>query len=295
MLFWNEFRVGRVVISAVAVALLAGGAIGPTVAWAQTSEQGAAVTQERLEAFLEVTGFDVALKSIGLSARDAPAMLGMQAEDFGADWSRVADQVFAPEAVNGMAYEILAQTLTDDLLAHAAGFYASDLGQRLVAVENVSHMVEDDEAQRTEGAALLAAADPDRRAALDRLVAAIDANSTGVAAVREVQVRFLMAASAAGILGNGEGGGFDEATLRALLAEQDAELRETMAANTLNTVAVTYRDISLKDLNAYSEALETPQMRQVYELMNAIQFEIMANRFEVLAVKMADLHPGQAL
>ena len=34
-------------------------------------------------------------------------------------------------------------------------------------------------------------------------------------------------------------------------------------------------------------------MQEVYELLNAVQYEIMANRFEVLAAKMANLHPGQ--
>ena len=29
--------------------------------------------------------------------------------------------------------------------------------------------------------------------------------------------------------------------------------------------------------------------------MNAIQYEIMANRFEVLAARMAEMHPGQEL
>jgi hypothetical protein len=295
MVVWGEFRLGRAVMAAVFGAFLAGGAIGPDTARAQTSGQEGAVTQERLEMFLEVTGFDVAVESIGLSARDAPAMLGLEAEDFGADWTRVADEVFAPEVVKGIAHEILEQTLTDALLTHATGFYGSELGQRLVAVENLSHMIEDDAAKQVEGAALLAVADADRRAALERLVRAIDANSVGVAAVREVQVRFLMAASAAGLLDDGEGGGLDEAMLRALLAEEDEELRETLTANTLNNAAFTYRDISLEDLNSYNDALETLEMRQVYELMNAIQFEIMANRFEVLAGRMADLHPGQAL
>jgi len=40
-------------------------------------------------------------------------------------------------------------------------------------------------------------------------------------------------------------------------------------------------------------ALEHPDMKLVYELLNAVQYEIMANRFEVLATRMADLHPPQ--
>lgn len=44
---------------------------------------------------------------------------------------------------------------------------------------------------------------------------------------------------------------------------------------------------------AYAEALEQPDMQKVYELLNAVQYEIMANRFEVLAARMSGLQPGQ--
>jgi hypothetical protein len=36
-------------------------------------------------------------------------------------------------------------------------------------------------------------------------------------------------------------------------------------------------------------------MARVYELMNAVQYEIMANRFEVLAARMRGLTPAQEL
>ena len=44
-----------------------------------------AADRDRIEAFLEVTGFDVALDSIASSASAAPQMLGLEAEQFGAD------------------------------------------------------------------------------------------------------------------------------------------------------------------------------------------------------------------
>ncbi|MCZ4354664.1 DUF2059 domain-containing protein [Roseovarius aestuarii] len=291
---WVGFGAVRAMV--LAVALTGSGPFVQGGAQAQVSlipieSQTQADARDRLQAFLQVTGFDVALDSIALAARDAPMMLGMQAEDFGADWSRMAEEVFAPNVMRGMALDILEKTLSDEVLHHAAEFYGSDLGQQLVAVENASHMVEDDEAKLDEGAGLLDRADQGRRSVLERLVTAIDSNSVGLIAVREVQVRFLMAASAAGILV----GGFDEATLRALLAEQDGELRETLKANALRNAAFTYKDISSADLSVYVAALEDPKMQQLYELMNAIQFEVMANRFEVLAGRMANLHPGQAL
>ena len=36
-------------------------------------------------------------------------------------------------------------------------------------------------------------------------------------------------------------------------------------------------------------------MQKVYQLLNAVQYEITANRFEVLAQKMAGLQPQQDL
>ena len=50
-------------------------------------------------AFMEVTGFDVSLRSMRVSAADAPAMLGLDAEDFGLSWSRLADEIFEPTQI----------------------------------------------------------------------------------------------------------------------------------------------------------------------------------------------------
>ena len=59
--------------------------------------QARSADRDQLEAFLEVTGFDVALESIRLSADSAPAMLGIEADDFGSEWQRLVREVFARE------------------------------------------------------------------------------------------------------------------------------------------------------------------------------------------------------
>jgi hypothetical protein len=87
----------------------------------------------------------------------------------------------------------------------------------------------------------------------------------------------------------------DEATLRTLMEDQRAGLRQSMQQAGLAQAAYVYRDFTDAELETYVEALEHPDMQRVYELMNAIQYEIMANRFEVLAARMADLHPGEEL
>lgn len=252
-----------------------------------------AADRDRLEAFLEVTGFDVALESIKLSAGAAPQMLGVDPGVFGSEWTRLSTDVFDVPLMHDMAVDILEQTLSDDLLAHAAEFYASDLGQRLVVVENASHLHDDDDAKRDEGRALVTQWVQDgnpRLEILKRMNAAID-DGSGVRAFQEIQFRFLLAASAAGVLELR----VDPEELRALLQRDEARLRIALQESSLASAAYTYQTLSDADLTIYAEALEHPQMQEVYVLMNAVQREIMANRFEVLAARMADLQPGQEL
>lgn len=250
-----------------------------------------AADRDRLEAFLEVTGFGVALDSIALAAADAPAMLGLTASDFGLSWTQLASEVFDTGKMREMGLELLSGTLDDAELNHAADFYASDLGQRLVMVENAAHLREDDEAKRAEGEALLAEMDEARIDVLAAMGIAIDSDDNGVKAVQEIQLRFLLAASYAGVLGYE----IDEAALRAVLAKGEAALRTALEISALANAASTYQALSTEDLRAYVTALEHPLMQRVYALMNAVQYEIMANRFEVLAVRMADLQPAQEL
>lgn len=256
--------------------------------------QERAQDNDRLKAFLTVTGFDAALDSIALSAGDAPLMLGRDATEFGTDWSRLVAEIFDPQVMRGMAKSILGPALSDDLMAHAVEFYASDLGQRLVAVENASHLSEDTETPRREGEAIIAdllRAGAPRLAILQRMGPAIDPNDTAVRAVEEIQIRFLLSASAAGVVEIP----LDEAALRLLVEEQRPGLQQIMREAGLAQAAYVYRDFTDEELEAYVSALEHPDMQRVYELMNGIQYEIMANRFEILAGRMADLHPGEDL
>lgn len=251
-----------------------------------------AADRARIEAFLNVTGFDVALDSIALSAASAPLMLGAEPDDFGSDWERLTAQVFDVTVMRSLATDILEATLSDTALTHAAGFYASDLGQRLVTAENASHMMEDSDAKQQSGTRIIAALVADgspRLELIKRMNRAVNNADSSVQALQEIQIRFLLAASAAGVIDLKMDG--DE--LRAMMKSQEGDMRRAIQTSALAGAAFTYRDFSDAEIEAYAEALEHPDMRQVYELLNAVQYEIMANRFEVLASRMADLHPSQ--
>lgn len=261
---------------------------------ALTAAAAQAADRARLETFLEVTGFDVALDSIRLSASSAPAMLGLEAEDFGAQWTVMADDVFNTAKMHDMALDILGATLEDDLLDHATEFYDTDLGRRLVVAENNSHMEDDSETKSEAGQAIVAGLErigSPRLDALKRMNAASDSVSTAVRAIQEVQVRFLMAAAAAGVIELK----MEEPDLREAMRADEDELRQSIAESALSGAAYTYQAFSDAEVLEYAKALEDPDMRKVYDLMNAVQYEIMANRYEALAARMRNLQPSQEL
>ncbi|MDA7964230.1 DUF2059 domain-containing protein [Ruegeria sp.] len=251
-----------------------------------------AANRDRVEAFLTTTGFDVALESIAFASASAPQMLGIDAEGFGADWTRLTDEVFDTQLMHETAVTILEQTLSDEALTHAVEFYASDLGQRLVVAENAVYLEEDDDAQQAQGQQIISdliREGSTRVESFKQMNRAVDASGTSLRALQEIQVRFLLAASASGVIELQMNG--DE--LRALMQQNEAETRRSLQLSALASAAYTYRDFSDADVDAYVDALEQPLMQEVYELLNAVQYEIMAMRFEVLAARMAELRPAQ--
>ena len=79
------------------------------------------------------------------------------------------------------------------------------------------------------------------------------------------------------------------------MAQQDAEIRGEVLNNMIALNAYTYRDFSDDDIMNYRDALQTPEMQEVYELMNALQYTLMADRYEKIAGRMRELHPTQEL
>lgn len=247
-----------------------------------------------VEAFLEVTGFDVALESIRLSADAAPRMLGLEADDFGSEWQRLVREVFDKQIMHDMAIDILEKTLTQPLLTHAAGFYESDLGQRLVAVENSSHMVEEEGLKSESGGQIiegLTRIGSPRVALLERLNDASGSEETSVRSIQEVQIRFLVAAAGAGVVELQ----MDEPDLREAMRSQEGELRAQLRQGALEGAAYTYQAFSDDEVLEYAKALEHPDMQRVYDLMNVVQYEIMANRFEAVADRLRVMQPSQDL
>ncbi|MCH2078697.1 MAG: DUF2059 domain-containing protein [Rhodobacteraceae bacterium] len=250
-----------------------------------------AADRGKIAAFMQVTGFDVALDSLRLSAGQAPMLLGLSEDNFGEDWTRLADEIFESGGLRSDALDILEQTMDDEMLNHAAAFYASELGQRLVEAENAAHMDDSYESSALgeELVAELLETDSPKIQYFRDMSRAIGSIENSIRSVTEVQVRFLMAAQGAGLTDSD----WEEDELRAVLLSRADEWAQAMVISGITNAAFTYRDFSDQDMSDYLDALREPLMQKVYELMNAVQFQLQVQRFEELAARMVDLYPEQ--
>lgn len=243
--------------------------------------------------FLEITGFDVALESISVGALTAPSMLGLEDNAFGKTWSDLVEQVFLVDEMKSQAIDILEQTLDQSLLDHAVAFYGSELGQRIVVSENLSHM-DDDDLKQIAGEQLIAlyeAQDDPRPEYFVRMSAAIDPENIGLQALQTIQVRFILAASRAGVIRSD----IDEDMLWAQIRATEAEVLAAMEEGAKAAAAFTYQDFTADEIEAYTVALEHPDMQLVYELMNAVHYQVMGDRFNALSLRLGELQPSQDL
>ncbi len=60
--------------------------------------------------------------------------------------------IFDPDSMIDRAIDMMEAVMPDELVDHGIDFYGSDLGQRLVEVENMSHMEESE--VKVEGGAM---------------------------------------------------------------------------------------------------------------------------------------------
>lgn len=269
------------------MALLVAGLVFLSHSHAHAADRG------KLQAFLQVTGYDVVIESLQKGAMAGPGMVGEAPDTFGKQYARLAEQVFVPAEMTRRALDILEAVMPEDLVDAGADFYASDLGQRLVAVENASHMA-DDAMKYTEGRKLLQAmvdAGSPRLEMLKAMDRAIGSAETSRKAVVEIQVRFLLAAMAAGASPID----MTETELRAALMREAVARAPQSEMLGLMANAWTYRDISDADLAAYVAALQTSEMRRVYEVLNATQFQVMIERYQALGERLGELQPQQDL
>lgn len=256
---------------------------------------GGALAADRAAAarFVEVSGFDKALASIPPAVMEGGAAFGGGEDAFTQQWKRAVKDVFDLEGIEAQALDMMEAILPDDSLALATDFYASPLGLRLVAVENETYSLAVSD-RAAAGQRLLEEAekdDPERVALIRAFVDSAQDLDHAVQVTFEIQLRYLLTAMASGAIEPGP----SEEELRMILEAQAPQLKQAYADYMLRASMFTYREISNEDMRAYTEALDGAALTEVYEVLNGIYAEILAQRFEALAVHLGAIEPEDDL
>lgn len=248
-----------------------------------------AADRDKVAAFASVTGYDVVIKSLQRSAAASAAMAGNDTARFAQQYAVLAREVFDPELLHNRALDLLSQLLSDELLHAGADFYATELGQRLVEVENHAH--ETDYASRqAEGARLVAdlsRSNPARIEALGAMNDTVGNDDLTIAGLVEMQTRFILAAQMAG----SQKLDLSEPELRQQLQQLAKSGLPEMRRSGVVSAAWTYRDISDSDLMDYLAALQTPEMTELYLVLNKVQFQVMVEFYEKLGARLGEIVP----
>lgn len=254
-----------------------------------------AASEEKVNEFLNVTGFDVAIDSLPSSADNAPTMLGLEKSDFGPGFEAGAQRAFDLSVMRPKAVEMILENLSDEEIEHAIAFYSSELGRRLVVSENASHVEDDVSARQGRGGMILAQMGPEEQEErVDVLKVLAEASVTMEESLTNqagAQFRFLVAADYEDLYTLA----LPEGMMYNLLLATMLEMKNDILMDAVVSSAATYEDFSNEELATYTAALQEEDMQSVYEVMDNVYFELLGDGFEKLAREMAQLGVSEEL
>lgn len=257
--------------------------------------QAFAASEEKVAEFLTVTGFDVAIDGLPSSADNAPKILGLEKSDFGPGFDAAAERAFDLSVMRPKAVQMISENLTDEELDHAIAFYSTELGQRLVATENASHLDDDVSARQERGGLILAELEPEaQEERVDVLKVLAEASVTMEDSLKGqvgAQFRFLVAADYEDLYTLA----LPESMMYNLLLSTMLGMEGEILMDAVVSSAATYEDFSNEELATYTAALQKEDMQSVYEVMDNVYFELLGDGFEKLAREMAQLGVSEEL
>lgn len=254
-----------------------------------------AASEEKVNEFLSVTGFDVAIDTLPSSAKGGPAILGLETRDFGPGFELAASRAFDLSTLRGEAIQKISEGLSEEEIEHAIDFYDSPLGRRLVKAENISHFDEDSAARQIRGRIILAGMDADaqeeRMNVLNVLAQASVTMEESLRSQTGAQFRFLVAADYEGL----HSLSLPEDMMYGLLLSSMLDMKDEILMDAVVSSAVTYESFSNEELVSYTKALQKEDMQSVYEVMDDVYFDLLGDSFVRLAEEMAKLGVSQEL
>ena len=245
----------RNALSSIAISLML---VVPAVAQEQRQEALA-------EEVLLLNGFDTLTEGQARNLAKAPEGTAEADPNLANAWSRLGARFFAPEPVFDAAAAELADLASVEELETLRDFFASGLGQRVTALEEASQTPDMDDVNQTElGHAILANdTDADRLEALQRLALAFGTPEETAAMSLNTQFVFQKA------LNENLGRAIPEADLLAMIITQQDDMIDRLRTESVAGKAFVYQSLSVDELNAYSELLESEAGKKMYDAVEA--------------------------
>ena len=245
----------------------------------------------KLRTMMMAIGADAWIESYaeGMRRSDNPA-----AGEDDPSWSKAATEIFVHEEIFDELVGRMAGRLDDTELDEILGFLASDLGRRVtkMEIEAQDPSVADgvDMAGEQIAAELMESA-PDRIAAYQNMLDAIDAVESGVTTALNMNFAVLSGMVASGRMSYQ----MSEGEILSLIAAQEDMIREEVRKSAMESAAFTYRDLSDEDLEMYVEFLTSNVGKKLYGVMNTMADEIMSERGRAFGKRMLELQDSQEL
>jgi len=200
-------------------------------------------------------------------------------------WGEAALTAYGPEKSLPIIDQGLQKLLTADekkfLLAH----YNSPLGRRITELE-VKASQPSAQAEIQAFAQKLMA-DPSKHADRLALYQAIDQTTGATTMVTEISMNVAIAMSM-GMVNAMQGPKVvDTAAVRAEVEKQRFAMTQQIASGTLATMAYAYRDLSIKDLNAYLKVLNAPAAKKFNTGVGKLLNEALALQSEAFGKQLA--------
>jgi len=229
--------------------------VWPALAHAQDLEQS--------RALLRLIGYDVAARQIETEFRNPPDRFPPEMR---AAWRSAAEGRFRAEEILETAALGMENRLEPDEFTALEAYLGDGLGARVTALETAAQDPDDAARIEAEKQAYLESLGSDFAARFDLLkecAQALQMVETSLALVLNVSYSI-----SSGMVATGEVPGLtDEQDILETLAMQEPQIRAVVERNVIGTLAYTYRDLTDKELRAYTGFLQTEPARAIYSVM----------------------------
>ena len=225
--------------------------------------------QQRVETLMQVSGLTAVLGGLSANLENTPLESNsgdtLERQKFARVFKQVIKETFQASRLVPGIRDHAARELSDAEITFVTDFYASEFGQKIVALETASNDPQTQAAIHANVAGILQQMEQDteRKALIEAMLEALSALEQTEAMVRSMTYSML-----AGMVGAGQiPQALSDEQLEAITDQQMAASRPQILNAVLATTYTSYQALSIADLRAYLAFLSDARAKQAYRVL----------------------------